>query len=116
MESFNIINNFININVLLNGIYDIVCSLAILFELNLDFARIHINIFDKVNMSHFTKRLLSYWIMTNAFPRIFSCIFKNQILDIICGITYFIEGTAFFLEFFYFKSAKKEIFYAILLS
>jgi len=117
MESFiDIINNFININVLLNGIYDIACSLAILFELKLDIARIHINTFDKENMSPFTKRLLSYWIMTYAFPRIFSCMCQNPILDILCAMTYFIEGTAFFLEFFYFKSAKKEIFYPILLS
>jgi len=117
MKSFiYIIDTFININFLLNGIYDIVCSFAILFNLNLDIANIHTNTFNKVNISYFTKRLFSYWIITYAFPRIFSCIFKSQIVDILCAITYFIEGTAYCIEFNYFKSSKNEILYPILLS
>lgn len=78
----------------LNGIYDILCGVSILFFDNI-FSKLHIKLFK--NIDETTKRLLAYWIITYGFVRLFIGYLNLKKLLFLGIITYILE--AFFLEY-----------------
>lgn len=88
----------VDVSFLYNGLYDIACAVAILRFPNVGLANLHTNVFDKVKISAFTKRILAYWLITYAFPRIFAGVYRHPALDAACALTYFIEGATYHLE------------------
>lgn len=63
-------NNIIESLVLLNGIYDIICGLSIISELNIPFfSKIHL---DMMEYKPIIKSYIGYWIFTYGFMRIYN--------------------------------------------
>ena len=100
--NYNISNIISNI-LFVNGIYDISCSVSILWLSNIPgfklLSILHPNMYykDIDSKNPVVKRLLAYWIMTYGIVRLFAGYKKEYILDILGSITYFIE--AFFFEY-----------------
>lgn len=90
---------------LINGIYDIICGLSILFLPNSLFANIHISIFnDEYKNNDLIQRLIAYWIITQGIIRI-SIIFENSlIIKNLIILSYLIEIYAFSNEYFIYNS------------
>jgi hypothetical protein len=80
---------------IINGIYDIICGISILFFNNI-FSKLHTSLF-KEDISDINKRFLAYWILTYGFIRLYVGFFNNYELLIIGSITYILE--ALFLEY-----------------
>ena len=85
--------NIVQIVLLLNGLYDIICSLCILFRIQIFF--LHPNIFLN-NHNKIINRLLAFWIMTYGFIRLLASFNSQYIL--IASITYFIEAFYYLYE------------------
>ena len=75
----------------LNGIYDIICSLCILFDLKIKYT-FYIQIFLNNDDNRFN-RLLAFWIFTYGIIRLYAA-FNSQFI-IFASITYFIEAFYF---------------------
>jgi len=84
---------------IVNGIYDILCAISILW-LNNYLSNIHLNIFKnkKISKNLVIRRLLSYWIFTYGIVRLFAGFYYNFILNILASLTYFIEAFCFKYE------------------
>ena len=88
--------------IFLNGIYDILCSLSILFTNNY-FSNIHPNLFkDKENQENpIIRRFMAYWILTYGSIRLFSGYYQNsKELLLLSYYSYLIEILAFEYELF----------------
>lgn len=79
-----------------NGIYDILCSIGILFD-NSFLSQFHLNMFVTKNQTHLEKRLLAYWILTNGIIRLVSSFSTNLLL--VAALTYYIEAFCFEYEY-----------------
>ena len=99
---------FFDISLIYNGLYDFVCSFAIIFFSKHSLAQLHSNVFTNTMINPFVKRILAYWILTYGFPRLLAGFYRNYILDISCAITYIIEGMSYHIEQKYFKSTNKK--------
>ncbi len=90
--------------IFINGIYDIICGLSILFFPKFFFAKIHPQVFHKKYIDNdILKRFLAYWIITQGFIRL-SIIYPSIIINNLIAISYFIEAFVFAYEYFYFKT------------
>jgi hypothetical protein len=94
----------LNIFIIGNGIYDIICAICILYFPDTPLARLHPDIFtasDELN-----KRLLAYWIFTYGIIRTFSS------EKMITCATYLIESFVYLqeLHIHYSTDAEKSIF------
>lgn len=79
-----------------NGIYDILCSVCIVFFPDTVWARMHADLF--VEQSRLLHRFLAYWIFTYGIIRI-SVIDKNsRSIPFLVIATYVHEGLVFLLE------------------
>lgn len=90
--------------IFINGIYDIICALSILYFNNNYFSNFHIDIFkDEYKKNNVMNRILAYWILTYGIIRIFA-IFNNYYLNILIIISYLIEIFGFVNEEFFYKT------------
>jgi hypothetical protein len=90
--------------IFINGIYDIICALSILYFNNNYFSNFHIDIFkDEYKKNNVMNRILAYWILTYGIIRIFA-IFNNYYLNILIIISYLIEILGFVNEEFFYKT------------
>ena len=83
------------ISLIINGFYDIICGISILFFNNF-FSKLHTNLFN-VKLSDINKRFLAYWILTYGFIRLYIGFSNIKEFLIIGSFTYIIE--ALFLEY-----------------
>lgn len=69
----------IKIIIFINGIYDIICSLSILFTNNY-FSNIHPKLFKDKDIENnvIIRRLLAYWIFTYGILRVFGGYYRNS--------------------------------------
>lgn len=91
----------------INGIYDIICSLSILFykkKSNI-FNKIHINMIKKPNNEY---NYLAYWIFTNGFMRLYS----NEL----AFYSYIFESLFYFNELYNKNVYKDKALFTIILS
>ena len=106
MTSFTLIN----VIVMINGIYDILCSLCILQIINIPTLNtLHVTMFssnDVSKLSEREKRILAYWILTYGWVRLLIGLTDNKIL--VC-ITYFVEVAAIYNEWFIHKQIVTNI-------
>ena len=82
-----------------NGLYDMCCGAAILGAPGHRLARLHADVFGPPPCP-LTRRLLAYWILTYAGPRLLAGLRgrDNPVLDMLCAHTYFMEGAAYHAE------------------
>ena len=104
---------FSNITFIYNGLYDITCCICILYYPCNKIAHIHSNSFNNTQIDYFTKRILAYWILTYSIPRIIAGFYNYLIIKISCAMTYFIEGTAYYIEYKYYKSTNNKTLFII---
>ena len=90
--------NIGKILLILNGIYDICCSLAIINNYSF-LSKIHVLMFNSL----INQRILAYWIFTYGIVRLYCGLYNLAILSI---ITYLLE--AFFFEYEYYVSKKLD--------
>jgi len=82
-----------NYILIINGIYDIICGISILFFNNI-FSKLHTSLFIE-DLSDINKRFLAYWILTYGIVRLYIGWYDELIF--IGSITYILE--AVFLEY-----------------
>jgi hypothetical protein len=103
--------------IFINGIYDIICGISILFFPKSFFANIHISIFnEEYKNNDLIKRLIAYWVITQGVIR-FSIIFENSlIINNLIALSYLIEAYSFSNEYFLFNTTNyyKTLFIIIL--
>lgn len=95
------LDEVINYVLLLNGVYDLMCCVGILFLDNWPvfsgLAQLHPTMFAaKIHSENpVIKRLLAYWLMTYGMARTVAGLKPNNGLDIVAAMTYFIEAYCF---------------------
>jgi hypothetical protein len=87
----------INNILIINGIYDIISALLLLFNHSLS---IHLNMFINKNNKNnkIIQRFFAYWIFTYGIIRLITGIYNIKILYLIGSLTYFIEALCFKYE------------------
>lgn len=90
--------NFIPGILILNGIYDFICSLAILSKMTF-FQDLHPGVFiDCMSTNHRAKRMMAYYIATYGLIRLVSGIYPSSITYMMSAVTYFMEAFVFQYE------------------
>jgi hypothetical protein len=118
--------NLILLFIFVNGIYDLLCAVAILFFPNTIIGNIHPSIFNKeikCDSRHHLKariiqpdammqkyalnnRLLAYWLITYGSIRCF-ILHENKTINLLIALSYFIEAFAYGYEYIYYKTTIK---------
>ena len=97
-------SQIINTILLLNGIYDILCSAGILWFSNIpgfsELSKLHTGMFSKESdrENPVIRRLLAYWLMTYGMVRLAASLSQTRPLYIVAAMTYFIEAGCFEYE------------------
>jgi len=105
----------INTIIFINGIYDILCALSILYFNNI-FSYFHINIFkDEYKKNNSMIRFLAYWILTYGIIRTF-VFYNNYYINLLIIISYLLEIYVFANEEFFYKSTISYKVYFILIT
>lgn len=90
--------NFIRAILIINGIYDIICSLAILSKKTF-FQDLHLGIFmDHMSSNERAKRMMAYYIASYGLIRLFSGLYPSPITYMISSVTYYMEALVFQYE------------------
>lgn len=90
--------NFISAVLILNGIYDIICSFAILSKKTF-FQDLHLGIFmDHMSTNERAKRMMAYYIASYGLIRLFSGLYPSPITYMISAVTYYTEAIVFQYE------------------
>ena len=94
---------FINIILIINGVYDLVCAASILWLHEIPFfstfSKLHPKMFIEQHSDHHViQRLLSYWIITYGMVRIMAGFHRDNALYMVAALTYFIEAFCFEYE------------------
>ena len=91
----------------INGLYDIVCSVCILYFPYTHLGKLHISCFRHGRVCGAFNRALAYWIFTYGAVRAASGFRTSKLGYILSCITYAIEATAYFNETEIVKSCQK---------
>jgi len=97
-------SQIINTILLLNGIYDILCSVGIVWFSNIpvfsELSELHTGMFSKESdrENPVIRRLLAYWLMTYGMVRLAASLSQTRPLYIVAAMTYFIEAGCFEYE------------------
>jgi hypothetical protein len=94
----------INLILLLNGVYDILCAAGILWFSDVPgfsvLAKLHTDMFAKEEhrQNPVIRRMMAYWLMTYGMVRIAAGLSRTPHLYIIAAMTYFVEAGCFEYE------------------
>ena len=89
---------FIRAILIINGIYDIICSLAILSKKTF-FQDLHLGIFmDYMSTNERAKRMMAYYIASYGLIRLFAGLYPSPITYMISAVTYYMEAVVFQYE------------------
>ena len=119
-------NLILKLFIFVNGIYDLLCAVAILFYPNTIIGNIHPSIFNKEIKCHsqpdarmrknkyaqsscagqLNNRLLAYWLITYGSIRCF-ILHENKTMNLLIALSYFIEAFAYGYEYIYYKTTIK---------
>ena len=90
--------------IFINGIYDIICGLSLIFTPNLLICKIHADIFKaEYNDNILWMRMMGYWIFTYGVIRA-SIMNNTPTIKTLVAASYFIEAYAFAFENIYHKT------------
>jgi hypothetical protein len=79
-----------------NGIYDIVCAIAIILYPSSSMGRLHTDVF-VAPMDDIARRMLAYWVFTYGIVRLVA-VLHHPAVDRLIVATYLLEGVVFALE------------------
>jgi hypothetical protein len=95
----------INSVVCANGVYDIVCAIAIMFFPDTSIGRLHVDVF-VAPMDAITRRILAYWVLTYGVIRM-AAVLHHQTVDRVIVTTYLLEAVVFAVETLVFNSTHR---------
>jgi hypothetical protein len=95
----------INSVVCANGIYDIVCAIAIMFFPDTSMGRLHVDVF-VAPMDTITQRMLAYWVLTYGIIRI-AAVLHHHLVDRLIITTYLLEAVVFAVEALVYNTTHK---------
>jgi len=88
----------LNACLIVNGVYDIFCALAILyFPLSLP-GRLHLSVFKETAPSPLMQRILAYWIFTYGVDRVGAGLYASDATDALALASYLVEAVAYYNE------------------
>jgi hypothetical protein len=109
-------NLILNLFIFVNGIYDLLCAVAILFYPNTIIGNIHPSVFNPdARMRKYAQsscagqlnnRILAYWLITYGSIRCF-ILHENKTINLLIALSYFIEAFAYGYEYIYYNTTIK---------
>lgn len=103
MQSTEILDAFVDVSLLLNGVYDVVCALSILWLPTSRLGRLHLHVFKKAETPA-ANRIFAYWVLTYGLDRIVAGMYSSPATDVIAVLSYLMESAAYCNESSTFKS------------
>jgi hypothetical protein len=103
MHTKEVLSTFVDASLLLNGVYDVVCALSILWLPTSRLGRLHIHVFKKTE-TRSSNRIFAYWVLTYGLDRIVAGMYSSPATDVIAVLSYLMESAAYFNEASTFKS------------
>jgi hypothetical protein len=96
MSAIALLDSYVSRALLLNGVYDVVCALCMLWLPASLLGRLHLSVFSRhTKDSH---RLLAYWVLTYGIDRIIAGLSRSSPTDAIAALSYLVETAAYYNE------------------
>lgn len=87
---------FVNVVLLLNGTYDIVCAVCILWLPVSRLGRLHLSVFNSTPaLSH---RIFAYWVLTYGLDRLVAGACASRGTDAVAVLSYLMESATYYNE------------------
>lgn len=103
MHANEVLNVFVDASLLMNGVYDVVCALSILWLPTSRLGRLHLHVF-KTTETPSSNRIFAYWVLTYGLDRIVAGMHTSPATDVLAVLSYLMESAAYCNESFTFKS------------
>jgi len=97
-EMFQVVDGFIDSCLIVNGLYDILCAICILYFPARALGRLHLSCFPSNGRFRSFERMLAYWIMTYGLVRAISGLHSSRVGDLLAITSYFMEAWGYFNE------------------
>ena len=107
------LEKILSIILIINGVYDIICAVSILYFPKVLFAKIHTKMYID-SSTLLSNHFLAYWILTNGIIRLFSGIYSKMYFA--AAITYFVEIFVFINEMTTEKMKLLHVFFVVITS
>ena len=88
---------FVALVLLLNGVYDVLCALSILYVPASPLARIHLHVF-KHTHTPTANRVFAYWVLTYGLDRIMAGACSSPATDATAVLSYLMESATYYNE------------------
>jgi hypothetical protein len=88
---------FVDASVLVNGVYDVVCALSILWLPASRLGRLHLHVF-KETETPAANRIFAYWVLTYGLDRIIAGAYTSPATDAIAVLSYLMESATYYNE------------------
>jgi hypothetical protein len=88
---------FVDVSLLVNGVYDVVCAFSILWLPASRLGRLHLHVF-KETETPAANRIFAYWVLTYGFDRIIAGAYTSPATDAIAVLSYLMESATHYNE------------------
>lgn len=89
--------DFVNAVLLLNGTYDIVCAVCILWLPASRLGRLHLGVFNSTSPA-VSNRIFAYWVLTYGLDRLVAGACASRGTDAVAVLSYLIESATYYNE------------------
>jgi hypothetical protein len=87
----------VDLLLLVNGVYDVVCATSILWLPASCLGRLHLNVFNETETPT-ANRIFAYWILTYGLDRIIAGAYTSPATDAIAVLSYLMESASYYHE------------------
>ena len=91
------IDAFVDLLLLVNGVYDVVCAISILWLPASCLGRLHLHVFNETETPT-ANRIFAYWILTYGLDRIIAGAYTSPATDAIAVLSYLMESATYYHE------------------
>ena len=88
---------FVDALLLVNGVYDVVCAISILWLPASRLGRMHLHVFNETETPA-ANRIFAYWILTYGLDRIIAGAYTSPATDAIAVLSYLMESATYYNE------------------
>ena len=88
---------FVDVSLLVNGVYDVVCAFSILWLPASRLGRLHLHVF-KETETPAANRIFAYWVLTYGLDRIIAGAYTSPATDAIAVLSYLMESATYYHE------------------
>jgi len=90
--------DFVNLVLLLNGTYDIVCAVCILWLPASPLGRLHLSVFKDTPPPR-SRRIFAYWVLTYGLDRLVAGASASRATHAVAVLSYLMESATYYNEF-----------------